>query len=179
MGWNILEFYRFEQHLGEGSFGQVYQSVRLSDNHPVAVKRIRIRNLGYVIRLCRELEISQEVDNENVLVAVDVLVRDGSAYILFPVMDMSLHRLCHGLKINQEDSVREIMRQVFQAVHYLHSEGILHRDLKPGNILVNYEPESNGRPPIFDVKICDFGAARKAAVNRCTESVHDAAIYST
>lgn len=64
------------------------------------------------------------------------------------------------MHMNEEASAREIMRQVLQGVQYLRNRDILHRDLKPANVLINYLPENNGQPASFDVRVCDFCAAR-------------------
>lgn len=176
--WSIGDFYELKRQLGKGAYGQVYDSYRVVDKQPVAVKRILIKSMKRMPRICRELEISQEVDNANLLTALDILVSDGSVYVVFPIMDMDLFRLCFTEQVNEEKSVREIMRQVFEGLHYLHNEGILHRDLKAGNILVNYEPEHEGRHATFDVRICDFGSARKLLGDTSISSTKEYTTYA-
>ena len=72
-------------------------------------------------------------------------------YILTELMQSDLHKIISSPQMLTQDHVKLFLYQILRGVKYLHSAGIIHRDIKPGNLLVN----SNCL-----LKICDFGFAR-------------------
>jgi len=79
-------------------------------------------------------------------------------YIVTELMDTDLHYIIHSKQPLSEEHFKYFLYQILRGVHALHSAHVLHRDLKPGNLLVNKN---------CDLKICDFGLAR--AVNPSAE----------
>jgi serine/threonine protein kinase len=78
-------------------------------------------------------------------------------YLIFEYMEMDLK----GFILNYEEKipielVKKILQEILKGLSFIHLEGILHRDLKPQNILINYSKENN----ILEVKLADFGLAR-------------------
>ena len=72
-------------------------------------------------------------------------------YQITELMDTDLHQIIRSKQPLSEDHFQYFMYQLFCALKYIHSAGVWHRDLKPGNLLVNRD---------CDLKLCDFGLAR-------------------
>jgi len=156
---NIKEHYELCQVLGVGSFGKVQRAFSKQTNHEVAIKRIKKKKIDRVNRalLENEIRILREIKHHSVVGLLDVY--ESNRYICL-VME-----LCSGGDIfdwlDKEEHLDEvracgIITQIAAAVDYLHSRGVVHRDLKLENILIVKQDESI--KPIR-VKIADFGFA--------------------
>lgn len=155
-----------EQPIGYGSFGVVWSVVDPCTGHRSALKKIPSihQSLLGCIRTFREVKILCELDNENLLSATDLihppaLEHFTDVYIVSPLMESDLHQIIVSAQQLTEDHVKVFVYQVLRGLKYLHSAGVIHRDLKPGNLLVN----SNCL-----LKICDFGFARAIEPDRNT-----------
>ena len=108
-------------------------------------------------RLLREVKILRHFKHDNVLGLVDILPPTGAktdwkdVYIVSELMDTDLHYIIHSKQSLTDEHFKYFLYQILRGVHALHSAHVLHRDLKPGNLLVNKN---------CDLKICDFGLAR-------------------
>jgi serine/threonine protein kinase len=153
---NVIGPYRITQILGEGGMGTVYEGVRADDEfrHTVAIKALRMstRSEAGRHRFLRERQILAELEHPNIARLFEGgRTSDGSPYIVMerihgePLTDFSNSR---GLSIRQR---LELFRKVAIAVQYAHQKLIIHRDIKPGNILV----AADGTP-----KLLDFGIAK-------------------
>jgi nemo like kinase len=155
-----------EQPIGYGSFGVVWSVVNSRTGQRAALKKIPSihQSLLGCIRTFREVKILCELDNENLLSATDliqppVLEHFTDVYIMSPLMESDLHQIIVSAQQLTEDHVKVFVYQVLRGLKYLHSAGVIHRDLKPGNLLVN----SNCL-----LKICDFGFSRAIEPDRNT-----------
>jgi len=113
-------------------------------------------NLVSSKRVYREIKMLCYFKHENVLSAVDILQPPHidffqEIYVITELMQSDLHKIIVSSQPLTADHVKVFLYQILRGLKYLHSARILHRDIKPGNLLVN----SNCL-----LKICDFGLAR-------------------
>jgi serine/threonine protein kinase/tetratricopeptide (TPR) repeat protein len=148
--------YKITQQIGAGGMGEVYRAVRADSQYEkeVALKLVRAgQYAGFVIdRFRNERQILATLDHENIARLVDGgTTEDGTPYFVMELIEgRPLAEYCeqHHLSITQ--SLRLFLK-VCAAVQYAHQRLIIHRDIKPGNILVT----SEGTP-----KLLDFGIAK-------------------
>lgn len=152
-----MEDYEVGPLIGKGAYGNVKSAVELSTGIKVAIKTIGklFDNVNDTIRTLREMEILKSLKNCNLIIqASDVIVPTSidnfhHIDIVFEIMDMDLHK---AIKYIEPVHCDHILFQMLQGINYVHACGILHRDIKPGNIFVNIKD--------CKVKIGDFGLAR-------------------
>ena len=143
--------------LGQGASGEVLRAWDPRLGRDVAVKMLRSDDPEMVARMQREARLQAKVRHPNVAEVYDVGTWDGRPYIAMRLVEGStLDRAVDGLPV--ERRVR-LLATVARAVHAAHSVGLVHRDLKPGNVLV--EAGADGTLEPF---VVDFGIAREAAV---------------
>jgi len=147
--------YEILQMLGEGGMGAVYKAQDRELDRPVALKLIRpelASNPSILARFKQELLLSRQVTHKNVIRIFDLGDADGVKFITMEFVEgRDLRALIQEKKkFSPEESV-EIMHQVCQALEAAHSVGVIHRDLKPQNIM----REDSGR-----ILVMDFGLAR-------------------
>lgn len=147
-----------EQPIGYGSFGVVWSVLNPHTGKKAAMKKIPsvFHSLLSCIRTFREIKIMCELKHENLLSATDMiqpptLDQFSDIYVLSQLMESDLHQIIVSSQQLTEDHIKVFIYQIIRGLKYLHSAGIIHRDMKPGNLLVN----SNCL-----LKICDFGFAR-------------------
>ena len=161
-GCSQLKDYNLLEKLGEGTFGIVHKAEHRRTKDLVALKRILMHNEkdGFPITALREIKILKMLDHPNVIRLADMTVergdkvkkKRGAIYMVTPYMDHDLCGLLDNPKV--EITIPQIkcyFRQVLLGVAYLHSKGILHRDMKAANLLVN----NRGC-----LQLADFGLAR-------------------
>jgi serine/threonine protein kinase len=146
--------YTIESQLGEGGMGRVFKAVG-PGGQPVAIKIVKEAMGGeqvFLKRFRREAEIAQRIQHPNVVAVVDTGDHDGLPWAAQRFVDGGSldDRLVRSgvLDLNQ---VIAIFKPVAAGLDVLHANGLVHRDLKPGNILV----DERGHP-----FIADFGLAK-------------------
>ncbi|XP_073283060.1 mitogen-activated protein kinase homolog NTF3-like, partial [Primulina huaijiensis] len=144
--------------IGRGAYGIVCSSVNRETNEKVAIKKIynAFENRIDALRTLRELKLLRHLRHENVIALKDVMlpIHKGSfkdVYLVYELMDTDLHQIIKSSQTLSNDHCQYFLFQLLRGLKYLHSANILHRDLKPGNLLINAN---------CDLKICDFGLAR-------------------
>jgi tetratricopeptide (TPR) repeat protein/predicted Ser/Thr protein kinase len=147
--------YEILKMLGEGGMGAVYKAHDLEVDRVVALKVIRPEYANrpeILARFKQELVLARQITHKNVIRIFDMGLRDGVRFITMEYVDgRDLHSmLAGGEPIPLERKVK-IAREICKALEAAHEEGVVHRDLKPHNIMV----DSNGR-----VLVMDFGIAR-------------------
>ncbi|GIY83824.1 hypothetical protein CDAR_576801 [Caerostris darwini] len=147
-----------DRPIGYGTFGVVWSVTDPRDGKLVALKKMPnvFQNLISSKRVFRELKMLCFFKHENVLSALDLLKPQDvnvfqEIYVITELMQSDLHKIIVSPQPLSVDHIKVFLYQILRGVKYLHSCNILHRDLKPGNLLVN----SN-----CVLKICDFGLAR-------------------
>ncbi|GFQ04927.1 mitogen-activated protein kinase homolog ntf3 [Phtheirospermum japonicum] len=149
--------------IGRGAYGVVCSSVNRETNERVAIKKINnvFGNRTDALRILRELMLLRCIKHENVIALKDVMMPSNwrgfkDVYMVYELMDTDLHQIIKSSQPLSNDHCRYFIFQLLRGLKYLHSANILHRDLKPGNLLVNANCE---------LKICDFGLARTSQDN--------------
>ena len=159
--------YLLEQPIGEGSTGRVWQGVRRADGSPVAVKLLRaeyVPDPTIVARFRREGTAVQALDHPHLVPVVDLLVEhDTVAVVMELVNGDDLRRIMQHGGLDPRRAVT-LLAQVAGALAYVHEAGVLHRDVKPENILVTRRA---GRPWAL---LSDFGLAWVAGGRQLTRS---------
>ena len=147
--------YQIARTLGEGGMGAVYQAKDLELNRMVALKVIRpelAKNPAIIDRFKQELLLSQRVTHRNVIRIYDLGEGDGVKFITMEFIEgQDLRSLIFERKKFPPEEAVGIMAQVCLALDSAHSVGVIHRDLKPQNIML----DGSGR-----VLVMDFGLAR-------------------
>ena len=153
--------------LGQGGMGAVYKARDFAVNQLVALKVIRpdlASNPAIIERFKQELILARQVTHKNVIRIYDLAEADGVKFITMEFVEgEDLRTLVHetgGKKLASAEAV-EIMRQVCLALEAAHSVGVIHRDLKPQNIM----RDKTGR-----VLVMDFGLARTIDGGGMTQS---------
>ncbi|XP_059479517.1 cyclin-dependent kinase 7 [Neocloeon triangulifer] len=143
--------------LGEGQFATVYKAKDIETDTIVAVKKIKIGSRieakdGINRTALREIKLLQELTHENVIGLLDVFGHKSNVSLVFDFMDTDMEILIKDSSIVLTPAnIKAYMVMTLQGLEYLHMNWILHRDLKPNNLLL----DSNGI-----LKIGDFGLAK-------------------
>ena len=147
--------YEILQLLGEGGMGAVYKARDRELDRPVALKLIRpemASSPSILARFKQELLLARQVTHKNVIRIYDLGDADGVKFITMEFVEgRDLRSLIQEKKKFSPEEAVEIMQQVCQALEAAHSVGVIHRDLKPQNIM----QENSGR-----ILVMDFGLAR-------------------
>jgi cyclin-dependent kinase 1 len=141
-------------NLGEGTYGVVYKARDRRTDEIVALKRIRleVEDEGIPSTALREISLLRELTHRNIVDLKDCVQEDGKLYLVFEFLDKDLKKYmesCSGLL--SPALVKSYLFQMCRGLTFCHARGVMHRDLKPQNLLVTRD----GR-----LKIADFGLAR-------------------
>lgn len=150
--------YALEGFLGEGAYGIVLKAVSKRNHELVAIKKFKDKDTDNpMIKkvIVRELRALRTLKHPNIVQLKEAFRQSERLFLVFEFCDQSLLDLqtkSPGGKLALP-VIRSLGREVLQAIEFMHSHGLLHRDVKPENILVTRQ----GR-----AKLCDFGFARTA-----------------
>lgn len=144
--------------VGEGSFGKVYKGRRKYTGKTVALKFILKHGKSEkdIHSLRQEIEILRKLKHENIIEMLDAFESPQEFCVVTEFAQGELFEVLEDDKCLPEEEVQGIAKQLVRALHYLHSHRIIHRDMKPQNILIG---------PGSVVKLCDFGFARAMSAN--------------
>ncbi|EIW53030.1 Pkinase-domain-containing protein [Trametes versicolor FP-101664 SS1] len=152
-----MERYSKIEKVGEGTYGVVYKARDINTNKIVAMKKIRLEaeDEGVPSTAIREISLLKELKDDNIVTLLDIVHADQKLYLVFEFLDVDLKRYMEngnkqGRPITPE-IVKKFTHQLTSGLLYCHSHRILHRDLKPQNLLIDRDD---------NLKLCDFGLAR-------------------
>ncbi|KAL4452973.1 hypothetical protein ABPG73_012917 [Tetrahymena malaccensis] len=153
-----MENYHILHQIGEGSFGKVFKGRRKNTGQILALKFISKRNKSEkdLANLRQEIEILRRLKHENIILLLDAFETPHEFCVVTEFAQGELFEILEDDRSLPESEVRKIAQQLILALDYLHSNRIIHRDMKPQNILIS----ANGV-----VKLCDFGFARALSSN--------------
>ncbi|XP_039272961.2 uncharacterized protein LOC120347155 isoform X2 [Styela clava] len=162
-GWSLSN-YEMVAEIGVGAYGIVYRARDLENNGRfVALKCLRVQNTeeGMPLSTVREIALLKQLDSyehPNIVRLLDICIggrtsRETRLTLVFEYIEQDLDTYLKkapqaGLA---PEVIRDIMRQLLQGVDFLHSNRVIHRDLKPQNILITRDNK---------IKLADFGLAR-------------------
>lgn len=152
---HVLRKYDVEQKLGKGAYGIVWRAKDKRSQEPIALKKIfdAFQNATDAQRTFREIMFLQEMrGHENIITLLNVLKADNDRdiYLVFEFMETDLHAAIRA-NILQDIHKQYITWQLLKALKFMHSADLLHRDMKPSNLLLNSD---------CLMKVADFGLAR-------------------
>lgn len=154
--------------IGQGTFGEVFKARHKKTRKLVALKKVLMENEkeGFPITALREIRILQLLKHENVVNLIEICRTKATPFnrfksTFFLVFDFCEHDLAGLLSnINVKFSlgeIKKVMQQLLNGLYFIHSNKILHRDMKAANILIS----KNGI-----LKLADFGLARAFSINK-------------
>lgn len=151
----IEDFIKIEK-IGEGTYGVVYKGQNIKTNRFVALKKIRFESEeeGVPSTAIREISLLKELKHPNIVGLEDVLMQDGRLYLVFEYLAMDLKKYMDLIprdKSMDMKLIKSYLYQILQGILFCHQRRILHRDLKPQNLLIDEKGV---------IKLADFGLAR-------------------
>ncbi|CAG8001288.1 unnamed protein product [Penicillium olsonii] len=143
-----------ESVIGAGTYGKVFKGIHVYTQRKVALKKIRMEGEkdGFPITAVREIKLLQHLRNHNVVSLLEVMVEKNECFMVFEYLSHDLTGLINhptfSLSLAHK---KDLSKQMFEGLNYLHHRGVLHRDIKAANILIS----NRGL-----LKYADFGLAR-------------------
>ncbi len=165
IGTVLMDRYRLEELIGEGGMASVYRALDLRTGHRVAVKFLRQefhKNPEFLDRFRREATAASRMSHHNIVNLLDIGDDPKAPYLVFEFVDgKTLKEIItdHG-RLPQATAVQIAIR-ILSALRHAHEAGIIHRDIKPQNILVDRQGY---------IKVSDFGIARMVGANTMQDS---------
>ncbi|XP_002740677.1 cyclin-dependent kinase 2-like [Saccoglossus kowalevskii] len=154
-----MENFQKIEKIGEGTYGVVYKARDKLTGKMVALKKIRLdtESEGVPSTAIREISLLKELNHPNIVRLLDVVHSEKKLYLVFEYLNQDLKKYMDssppsGLPL---PLVKSYLFQLLQGVAYCHSHRVLHRDLKPQNLLIDSEGA---------IKLADFGLARAFGV---------------
>jgi len=159
VGRELNNRYRVERKIGEGGFGAVFEGKQLATGRPVALKILHPHSVAdptVVARFRREAEACSQLRNPHTVTIYDFdQTEDGVLYLAMElVRGESLQAIQHRDGVIEPTRALGILDQVAEALVEAHDKGIVHRDMKPENIMVEQRGDADF------VKVLDFGIAK-------------------
>ncbi|KAI2792307.1 Mitogen-activated protein kinase HOG1 [Penicillium oxalicum] len=151
--FETTERYQQIQPVGMGVTGLVCSARDQIGHQTVAVKKLPepFKTANVAKHMYREIKLLKNLQHENIIHLKDIFISPAEEiYLVTDLMATDLHTLLNTKKLDNQFT-EYFLYQIMRGLKYVHSAGVVHRDLKPGNILVNEN---------CDLKICDFGLAR-------------------
>eukprot|EP00038_Savillea_parva_P014638 m.11606 g.11606 ORF g.11606 m.11606 type:complete len:335 (-) comp2860_c0_seq1:321-1325(-) len=141
--------------LGEGTYGVVYKAQDVETGEIVALKRIRLDNQeeGIPFTALREISLLKELDHPHVVKLYNVLHSDRTLTLVFEFCKQDLRKYLDSTSRDRVPmaTVKTLLWQLLDGIDFCHKQRVLHRDLKPQNLLINKKGQ---------LKLADFGLAR-------------------
>ncbi|KAL9457079.1 hypothetical protein AB3S75_006172 [Citrus x aurantiifolia] len=151
--------YKKIKKIGAGGYGEVYKCRNTVTGQKVAIKMMTIQTEqeGVPSYIIREVSLLKELEHENIVRLLDVQSSRTDVFLVFEYLDLDLHSFItrHKTTFNLL-VIKAILKQILLGLAYCHSLKILHRDLKPNNLLIDLKRNT--------VKLADFGLARASGV---------------
>ncbi|MEY9214497.1 serine/threonine protein kinase [Thermobifida halotolerans] len=151
----LIDRYRLDERIGVGGMGEVWRATDILLSRPVAVKMLHLAQVSDPVsqqRFRTEAQITAALSHPNIAQVYDYGEQDGYAFLVMELI--SGESLSAIIKRNpglSPDIALDVLDQAAQALSAAHAGGVIHRDIKPGNLLVTEDGA---------VKLTDFGIAR-------------------
>ena len=150
--------------VGEGAYGIVYKCRNKETDKFVAIKKFKeIEDKLVQKTMKRELKMLQMLKHDNVVDFQEAFIYKENLFLVFEYVEKNLLEVLEKYPDGLNPKlIRSFVFQMCKAVHYLHTKNIIHRDVKPENLLVDEN---------MKLKLCDFGFARKISLNQENNNV--------
>ena len=156
-----IDGYRIERRLGEGGMAAVYLATQLSLDRPVAIKVVHFRGSGadqMAVRFEHEARTIARLEHPSIVGIYEVgRTRDGSPY--YSMAYLPNGDLSHAAITGREETIASVLRAIAAALGFAHAQGVVHRDVKPDNVLFDREQRA---------RLADFGISRSLGSVRVT-----------
>lgn len=149
-----MERYEKLDKIGEGTYGIVYKARDKVTREIIALKKIRLEaeDEGIPSTAIREISLLKELQHPNIVRLYDVVHTERKLTLVFEYLDQDLKKYLDVCEGGMETPIlKDFLYQLLRGVAYCHYHRVLHRDLKPQNLLINRQG---------DLKLADFGLAR-------------------
>jgi serine/threonine protein kinase len=151
-----MDRYSKLEKIGEGTYGVVYKARDRVSQEVIALKKIRLdaEDEGVPSTAIREISLLKELQHQNIVRLKDVVHSEKKLHLVFEFLEhdlkkhMDQHQATGGLTAMQ---VKSFLYQMLRGIAFCHSHRVLHRDLKPQNLLIDRDR---------NLKLADFGLAR-------------------
>ena len=153
-----MDRYKKLEKIGEGTYGIVYKAKDFATGEIVALKKIRleVEDEGIPGTTIREISLLKELQHPNIVRLFDVVHTPNRLTLVFEFLDLDLKKYMDAIAGGLELPIlKQLLFQLIRGIAYCHQQKILHRDLKPQNLLINREGE---------LKLADFGLARSFGI---------------
>jgi len=150
-----MDRFRRLEKLGEGTYGVVYKARDVNTGETLALKKIRLdsEEEGIPSTAIREISLLKKLQHPNIVCLYDVILTEQKLTLVFEFLDQDLKKYLNsfGNKGLDAPTTKSFLWQLLQGISHCHENQVLHRDLKPQNLLINRDGE---------LKLADFGLAR-------------------
>uniref|UniRef100_A0A3B3UQT1 cyclin-dependent kinase n=1 Tax=Poecilia latipinna TaxID=48699 RepID=A0A3B3UQT1_9TELE len=154
-----MDTFQKVEKIGEGTYGVVYKAKNKVTGETVALKKIRLdtETEGVPSTAIREISLLKELSHPNIVKLRDVIHTENKLYLVFEFLHQDLKKFMDSSSVTgiPLPLVKSYLFQLLQGLAFCHSHRVLHRDLKPQNLLINAQGE---------IKLADFGLARAFGV---------------
>jgi hypothetical protein len=153
--------YEIRELLGTGGMASVYRAFDPTLNRPVALKFLRETDRDHLTRFLREARAQAQIGHDNICDVYETGIVEGRPFIAMRCIDgVTLAEAALRMSVDEKVAV---MVEVAEALHAAHRTGLVHRDLKPNNIMVEPKPDGGWYPWVLD-----FGLARDSSMDSMT-----------
>jgi serine/threonine-protein kinase ULK/ATG1 len=164
--------------IGQGSFAVVWKATHRTTHQPAAIKEINLAKLNARLRESLESEISvlSQISHPNVVQLYEVLETNSKMFLIMEYCSGGdLSQYFKAKKKISEQDVRLLMSDIAAGLAAMYRQNLVHRDLKPQNLLLSTPTDPHSPPPTL--KIADFGFARALAPELMAETLCGSPLY--
>mmetsp|Transcript_5717 Transcript_5717/g.10066 ORF Transcript_5717/g.10066 Transcript_5717/m.10066 type:complete len:366 (-) Transcript_5717:1598-2695(-) len=166
-----VSHYEKLEFIDEGTYGRVYRAREISTGQIYALKQLKfdsyqnsLRSDGFPITSLREISILLQLSHRNIINVHEIVIKPDQPlkpYLVMDYISCELRTLIDDNRSFSHSEIKSLIHQLFTALHYLHSQYIIHRDVKTSNVLLSSEGI---------LKLIDFGLARRVRNVHLNES---------